>query len=84
MDKPKPAMWIDGEPWWRFHFSYDFDGKSYGFHVPARSADEAHERMKKIALARYDGQDCGGPIPLLLGGFLVPLIVWWRNRKQRA
>lgn len=75
----KPAMVIDGEPWWPFHFEYDFDGKTYAFDVPARSEREAHDRMKKIALARYMGQGDGGPIPLSRGGFLVPLRVWWRN-----
>lgn len=56
MSEPKPAMVIDGEPWWRFHFEYDFDGKTYAFDVLARSEREAHERMRKIALARYMGQ----------------------------
>jgi hypothetical protein len=83
MSECKPACIINGEPWWNFHFSYDFDGKSYAFHVPARSEAEAHARMKKIALARYDGQGCGGPIPLWRGGFFVPLIVWWRNATSR-
>ena len=83
MNECRPAMWIDGEPWWHFHFSYDFDGKSYGFHVPARSAEEAHARMKKIALAKYDGQGDGGPITLSQGGFLIPFIVWWRNWSAR-
>ena len=83
MDSPKPAMWIGGEPWWHFYFSYDFEGNSYEFSVCARSEAEAHARMKKIALARFDGQGCGGPIPLFRGGFLIPLIVWWRNAKLR-
>lgn len=82
--QPKPKLFIDGEPWWDFHFSYDFDGKQYAFTVCARSADEAHARMKKIALARYDGQGHGGPIAVWRGGFLVPIICWWRNLNERS
>jgi len=72
-------MIINGEPWWHYHFEYDFDGSTYSFDVPARSELEAHARMKKIALARYMGQGHGGPIPLHRGGFVVPLVVWWKN-----
>jgi hypothetical protein len=78
-DQPKPAMTINGEPWWHFHYEYDFEGKTYGFDVVARSADEADRRMKKIALARYLGQGHGGPISVWRGGFLAPLICWWKN-----
>lgn len=79
MRECKPAMTINGEPWWHYHFEYDFDGATYAFDVPARSEAEAHARMKKIALARYLGQADGGPIPLSRGGWLVPIIAWWRN-----
>lgn len=78
----KPAMVINGEPWWRFHFEYDFEGKTYAFDVPARSEAEAYARMKKIALARYVGQGDGQPIPFWRGGFLAPLIVWLRNATK--
>ena len=83
MHEPKPVCTIDGEPWWDFLYEYDFDGATYSFHVRARSAEDAHARMKKIALARYLGQSDGGPIPLWRGGFLVPLVVWWRNAFAR-
>lgn len=84
MDRePEPFTVIDGEPWWKFMFSYTFEGREYGFDIPARSADEAHARLKKIALARYDGQGDGDGIPLHRGGFLVPLICWWRNHWKR-
>lgn len=77
--KPKPFAIIDGEPWWRFAFSYTFEGKEYAFDIPARSTDEAHARLKKIALARYDGVGDGDAIPLSKGGFFAPFICWWRN-----
>jgi len=81
--KPKPACVIGGEPWWNWLYSYEFDGKRYEFPICARSRDEADARLKKIALARLDGQQCGVAIPLLRGGFLVPMIVWWRNWRKR-
>lgn len=78
--EPKPFTIVAGEPWWNFEFAYSFEGSEYIFHVCARSVDEAHQRLKKIAFSRYEGQCDGGPIPLWRGGFFVPLIVWWRNR----
>lgn len=77
--EPKPAAIIKGEAWWNFIYGYDFEGSAYQFTVMARSAEEANARMKKIALARFVGQADGGPRPLMLSGWAVPLIVWWRN-----
>lgn len=81
--KPKPAMVINGESWWNFCFEYDFGGATFAFDITARSADEAHERLKKIALARYVGQADGNPVSLLRGGFMIPLVCWWRNRRWK-
>lgn len=80
---PKPVCYVDGEPWWDFDYEYDMDGKTFGFRVRAQSYDDADARLRKIALARCMGQCDGGPIPLHRGGFLVPLIVWWRNAFAR-
>lgn len=79
MSGPKPFAIIDGKPWWKFSYRYTFEGAEYSFDVPARSASEADARLKKIALARYDGQMCGDAIPVSRGGLMVPLICWWRN-----
>ena len=81
-DTPKPKFIIDGEPWWNFLYEYDFEGSTYAFDICARSAAEADARLKKIAFARYLGQGDGKPIPVSRGGFLVPIIVWWRNFKK--
>lgn len=83
-NEPKPVM-IDanGDKWWNFLFSYDWEGKEYAFDICARSEQEARERLKRLPLARYDGQGHGGPIPLSRGGFLVPLIAWWKNFKTK-
>lgn len=83
MSECQPKCIINGEPWWDFSYEYDFEGKTYGFEVCARSAAEADARMKKIALARYMGQVDGKPIPVWRGGFFVPVIVWWRNLFAR-
>ena len=70
---------VDGTKWWNYLYEYDWDGKVYGFDICARSPEEAHARLKRLPLARYMGQGDGGPVPISHGGFLVPLIVWWRN-----
>lgn len=79
-DEPKPAMIIDGEPWWHFHFTYRFEGSEYAFDIPARSEHEAKERLKSIALARYDGQGHGKGIPANPAtGIWVRLFTFWKN-----
>jgi hypothetical protein len=78
----KPSCVIDGEPWWNFCFEYDWEGKTYGFDICARSQEEAEARLMRLPLARYVGQMDGKPIPITHGGFLVPLIVWWRNWRN--
>lgn len=76
---PKPVCTINGEPWWDFLYEYEFDGGTYSFHVCARSRNEADARMKKIAMARYRGQACGGPIAVWHGWAWVPLLTWWKG-----
>lgn len=81
MRQPKPAAIIDGTPWWDYIYKYDMDGVTYTFNVRATSEADAVARMRKIALARYVGLMDGQPVLLSRGGFLAPLIVWWRNLK---
>ena len=69
----------DGTKWWRFLFEYDWEGKTYGFDIPARSEEEALDRLKRLPLARFLGQGDGNPVPISKGGFMIPLVVWWRN-----
>ena len=80
----KPAMIVDGEPWWLFCFSYTFEGGEYALHIPARSVDEAHERLRKMALARFDGQLHGGSIKVTqVSGMSVPTSVMWKKFLTR-
>lgn len=78
----KPATVINGVPWWNFIYVYDWDGKSYEFHICARSQEEADARLKRLPLARSIGPMCGNPMSLLGGGWTFPLIAWWRNFNQ--
>lgn len=39
-----------------YTFSYEYNGKQYGFNVPAYSAEEAQAKVKAMRNATYDGQ----------------------------
>lgn len=83
--EPKPVMIDDaGAKWWNWLYCYDWDGKTYSFAICARSKEEADARLKRLPLARYDGQQDGESRSQLAGGLLVPLIVWWRNLRRAA
>ena len=79
----EPAMVINGEPWWHFMYEYEWDGATYCFDICARSQEEADARLRRLPLARSMGPMSGNPIPVSRGGFLVPLVVWWRNLFRR-
>jgi hypothetical protein len=81
---PRPKCVIRGEPWWDFGYEYEWEGRTYCFHICARSREEADARLKRLPLARFYGQIDGGPIPALPGAKLyVRLVVWLRNLRQR-
>ena len=80
---PKPVQVDpDGTKWWRWLYEYDWEGVTFAFDIVARSKDEADDRLRRLPLSRYVGQGDGEPIPFARGGFLVPLIVWWRNLRR--
>lgn len=81
--EPKPIMIDrDGVKWWNFLYSYEWEGATYSFSIAARSKEEADARRGRLPLARYDGQQDGAPIPFARGGFLTPLVSWWRNLRR--
>lgn len=82
MTEPKPACVINGEPWWDFLYEYEMDGATFRFPVCARSKVDADERLRRMSFARHVGQADGVPKRLVSGGFLSPLVVWWRNRSR--
>lgn len=66
MDRePEPAMIIDGVKWWNWLYAYEHEGKQYSFSVCATSRDDADSRLRKIALARCEGQSCGAPLQVM-------------------
>lgn len=40
-------------------FSYEFNGKQWGFSIDAESEEEARMRVVVIGMARYDGELVG-------------------------
>lgn len=65
-----------------FLFTYRFDGKEWGTSVFADDPAEAKEKVKAMALARYDGE-CMMKIPAVMPGavLLTRFIVWFKSRK---
>ncbi|MCB1487945.1 MAG: hypothetical protein KDJ88_10865 [Bauldia sp.] len=39
-----------------YHFTYRFDGTEWSIAIPALSLQEAKERVKVLAFARYEGE----------------------------
>lgn len=40
----------------KFPFTYRFDGADWCIEIPARSLEEAKERVKVLGFARYEGE----------------------------
>lgn len=65
-----------------FLFSYNYEGAQYSLEIPASSAEEAKQRLSRIAFAQYDGE-LAQVIPATPGaGLLVRLVTWLRNRSD--
>lgn len=80
---PKPVGIFDGVPWWNWSYEYDWNGKTYSFEICAPSKEDADARLKRLPLARFQGQCDGTPIPINPATKAwVPLLVWWRNLRQ--
>jgi hypothetical protein len=63
-------------------FSYRFDGREYTVDILAKDANEAKERVKALAWARYDGVLITR-IPNTIGaGLIARLAVALRNFTQ--
>jgi hypothetical protein len=61
---------------WKYHlFSYRFEDSEYSFEIPARSADEARERLNRMFYATYDGEAYAS-IPVPAGGLLLRFARW--------
>jgi hypothetical protein len=65
------------ERWNSYLFDYGYDGESWSFEIPARTEQEAKERVQQLTNARYLGE-----IKLTLPGqlgLLARLVCWVRN-----
>lgn len=65
-----------------FLFTYRFAGAEWGITIYAADPAEAREKIKAVALARYDGELMVRiPAAVPGSGLLVRLICWWKGRR---
>ena len=65
-----------------FLFTYRFGGAEWGISIFAADPAEAREKIKAVALARYDGElHMRIPARASVFGLVPRLIVWLRNRR---
>lgn len=71
----------DLEKFGEFLVEYSFGNATYAITIPARSWEEAEERIKRIgAFGRVVGSDVTKMHASL--GWLAMLLVWWRNATR--
>jgi hypothetical protein len=64
-----------------FLFTYRFGGNEWGISIFAADPVEAREKIKAVALARYDGElHMHIPASASLFGLVPRVIVWLRQR----
>jgi hypothetical protein len=61
-------------------FSYRHEGKHWELEIPARDADDARQRIGKLAYATYDGV-LVTRVPAALGPLAI-LAAWVRNATR--
>lgn len=65
-----------------FLFNYRFGGAEWGVTIFAADPVEAKEKIKAVALARYDGEVMA-KIPAYPGaGLVTRFFTWWNNAKD--
>lgn len=64
----------------KFLFEYHFDNADWAFHVFAKDAAEAKEKIKQVALARYKGE-VFAEIAVPGAGLLMRLWAWLTGRN---
>ena len=73
MNTPLPDGWKE------YCCTYRYDGKEWGFEIPARSEREARERLAAMSLGRVDGE-LAMSIPYFpTAGLITRAIVFLRN-----
>jgi hypothetical protein len=72
----------EGEIMREFLFNYRFGGAEWGITIFANDAAEAREKIKAVAMARYEGEmHMRIPASASLFGIVPRLIVWLRQRR---
>ena len=63
-----------------FLFNYRFGGEEWGISIFADDQAQAKEKIKAVALARYEGE-LAMRIPAFVpgAGLIARAICWWRN-----
>lgn len=71
------------ERWEEYLFEYPYQDGRWAFTILATSQEDAQARFKALPWAEFKGGPCE-TIPVHSPhGWLVPMIVWWRNRARR-
>jgi hypothetical protein len=66
----------------KFLFNYRFDGAEWGITIFAANPSEAKEKIKAVALARYEGElEMRIPAAVSFFGLVPRAIVWLRQRR---
>jgi hypothetical protein len=67
--------------WKDYLVEYPYQGERWCIKVAATSWDDARDRIRALGFAEIKGP-IEESIPVMSPrGWLVPLIVWWRNRR---
>lgn len=66
----------------RYLFEYRHDGSEWGIEIIARSPEEAKERLKSLAWARYQGE-IKAKIPLPTSGVFFRIARWLSQFTRR-
>ena len=63
------------EPFQDYLFEYPHDGGTWALKVKARSPEDAQDRLRSLAWARYKGEVAATiPVPSLLGKMIAMLL----------
>jgi len=62
-----------------FVCSFPYDGSRWGIEIYARDFDDAKRRLERIGTNGTVDGEFVAKVPVMSGGFLVPLYCWIRN-----
>ncbi len=65
---PQATPLCDDENWPEYLFEYYHEGKAWSFKIPARSPEDAQERVNRLPYAKYLGE-LKMEIPVRMGWF---------------